>query len=374
MKVALLHDWLIRFGGAERVLTVLHKMFPEAPVYFLVAQKNLVKSFFPNAEVRASFLDNLPGFFQKRHRFLLPLYPSAVESIDLSEFDLVISSSSTFIKGVVTRPHTVHISYIHTPPRFLWDWKDEYQETLGNVSKIISTPLFHYMRLWDKSAAMRPDHLIANSKTTRARIQKYYRRDASVIYPPVNLSIKYQVSGIRRQVSETSPDSYFLIVSQLVPYKRIDLAINVCNKLKLPLVIIGDGSEKRKFERMAGPTIKMLGWQSDRVVAEYYQNALAVIFPGEDDFGIVPVEAMSFGKPVLAYRAGGATESVIEGVTGEFFDEPTAESLEVGLEKILNNLDQYKPLAIQERAQEFSEDRFTREIGKFIDNRILGDK
>ncbi len=368
MKVALLHDWLIRYGGAERVLSVLHKMFPEAPVYFLVAHKDLVKSFFPNAEVRGNFLDTIPGFLKWNHRLLLPLYPSAVESIDLSEFDLVISSSSTFIKGVVTRPHTVHISYIHTPPRFLWDWKDEYQETLGNVRKIISTPLFHYMRLWDKSAALRPDHLIANSKTTRARIQKYYRRDATIIYPPVNLGIRNYESGIRGYVFS---QPFFLIVSQLVPYKRIDLAIKVCNELKLPLVVIGDGPEKRKFERMAGPTIQILGWQSDEVVVEYYQHARAVIFPGEDDFGIVPVEAMSFGKPVLAYRAGGATESIVEGVTGEFFDEPTPAYLKAGLERLTNNIEKYDPATIQKRAGEFSEERFTNQIQSFINEVMI---
>lgn len=362
MRVALLHDWLMRYGGAERVLSVFHRMFPDAPIYFLFARDDLVERHFPDAQVRGSFLGKTPGFFKWTRQAFLPFYPSAVESIDLSEFDLVISSCSTFIKGVVTRPKTTHVSYVHTPPRFLWDWAAEYQETLSPIKRFISSPLFHYMRIWDHSASMRPDYLIANSRTTRARIKKYYRRDATVIYPPVNLANTH-----KSVTNFTNRDGYFLIVSQLVSYKRIDLAVRACNELEYPLVVIGEGPERKRLKALAGPTVTFLGWQADEMVAGYYQNARAVLFPGEDDFGIVPVEAMGFGKPVLAFRRGGATETVVEGVTGEFFDEPTVESLKKGLEILASRLGRYDPSVIQKRAEEFSEERFEKEIQAFID-------
>ena len=367
MKVALLHDWLVRYGGAERVLTTFYTMFPDAPIYFLFARRELITSFFPRAEIRGSFLDAVPGIFKKNHRFLLPFFPQAVESIDLSEFDLVISSSSTFIKGVITRPLTVHISYIHTPPRFLWDWKNEYQQGLGGIKRFISEPVFHYVRGWDVSAAARPDHLIANSKTTEARIKKYYRRESTVIYPPVSLAnLKSQIanrSDMRRAIRNKQ---YFLVVSQLVPHKRIDLAIYAFNELRMPLLIIGEGPDRKKLEGLAGPTITFLGRQPDGALQEFYRNAQGVIFPGEDDFGIVPVEAMSFGKPVLAYRRGGATESMIEGITGEFFDEPTFASLLAGLEKLIKRKNTYDGSIIRKRAEEFSETQFKKNIEDFV--------
>ncbi len=363
MKVALLHDWLIRYGGAERVLTVLHGMFPDSPIYFLLAREDLIKKHFPDARIHTSFLDRIPGFFTWSHRMFLPLYPGAVESFDFSQFGVFISSCSTFIKGVVTRPSTIHISYIHTPPRFLWDWKNEYSEELGRLRRFVSFPLFHSMRLWDSSAAGRPDYLIANSQTTRARIQKYYRREAGVIYPPVSLASRFDEEALS---GERNAVSYFLIVSQLVPYKRIDLAIRVCNAMNLPLIIVGEGPERKKLERMAGPAVTFMGWQPDDVVRSFYQNATAVLFPGEDDFGIVPVEAMSFGRPVLAFRGGGATETVVEGITGEFFDEPTPESLKIGLERILTKREKYDPALIQKRARKFSKERFIRELRDFI--------
>lgn len=370
------------------MLSVFHKMFPGAPIYFLFAKKDLAKSFFPDADIRGSFLDNAPGFLKSRHRFFLPLCPGAVESLDLSEFDIVISSCSTFIKGIITRPKTAHVSYIHTPPRFLWDWKSEYRNGLGTVNQFFSDPLFHYVRMWDRSASSRPDYLIANSATTRMRIEKYYRRDAAVIYPPVSIANTSLISTNIPRISQISvgkekeyirdiggkfvliSGDYFLVVSQLVPYKRIELAIEACNELKLPLVIIGAGPERKRLERFAGPTITFIGWQSDFVLAGYYRGARAVLFPGEDDFGIVPVEAMSYGKPVLAFRRGGATESIIDGVTGEFFNEPTTESLKTGLGKLLGNLDKYDSSVIKKRAEKFSEERFIKEMNDFVEKVI----
>jgi glycosyltransferase involved in cell wall biosynthesis len=413
MRVALVHDYLIRFGGAERVVLALRKIFPQAPIYTLLYDQEKMEKYFQDAEIRASFLQKIP-FLKNHHRLLAPLMPSAIESLDLREFDLVISSSSAFAKGLVLRPKTIHICYCHSPTRFLWDCTYEYRSRLSGLRKI----LFHYLRMWDRAAANRVDYFIANSKTTAQRIKKYYGRQAKIIYPPVSMKVRRvpfgnvnfpQQGWLTRETSslsaqpqffekklglgETMPahstsvpegtlpnlqestinkstvlssKEYFLIVSQLTPYKRIDLAIKAFNKLELPLIIIGEGRDKKRLQKIAGQNIKFLGWQPDEIVREYYQNCLAFIFPGEDDFGIAPVEAMSFGKPVLAYRKGGATETILEGITGEFFDDPAPEALADGIRRLINNLKNYSPLVISKRAEKFSEERFEKEIKEFV--------
>jgi len=359
MKVALIHDYLIRFGGAERVFLNLRKIFPKAEVFTLLYDEKKMGQYFQDTKVHTSFLQKFPKFWRKRQKYLLPFIPMAPETFDLREFDLVISSSNSFVKGVITRPWAIHICYCHSPMRFGWDAYASYvqQQKKGYLTNMVIRVLMHYIRMWDKSAACRVDYFIANSKTTASRIKKFYGQKAEVIYPPVTLGLMN---------AEVKSKDYFLIVSQLTPYKQIDLAIRVFNKLGLPLVIIGEGPEKRELQEIARDNIKFLGWQSDEKVREYLQNCRAFLFPGEDDFGIAPVEAMGSGKPVLAYRRGGATETVLEGMTGEFFDDLTLEGLADGVRRLLLNIDNYSPLLIRKRAEKFSQERFERAIKEFV--------
>ncbi len=360
MKVALVHDYLIRLGGAERAFLTLAKIFNQADIFTLLYDQKKMGQYFASRKITTSFLQKLP-FSLKKHRWYAPLMPAAAESIDLREYDLVISSSSAFIKGLVLRPKVTHICYCHNPARFLWDYAAQYDAGPLFIKRI----LFHYLRMWDRSAANRVDYFIANSKITAHRINKFYRREAEVIYPPVNMG-KFQ--GVDSGRSFFDNQGYFLIVSQLTPYKRIDLAIDAFNKLELPLVVIGEGRDKKRLQKMSSSNIKFLGWQPDQKVADYFQHCQALIFPGEDDFGITPIEAMSYGKPVLAYRKGGVTETVIEGVTGEFFDDPATESLADGIRRILLNLEEnrYSPLVIRKRAENFSREKFERRIKEFV--------
>jgi glycosyltransferase involved in cell wall biosynthesis len=340
----------------------LTKIFPEAPIYtFLYDQEKMDKWFFPE-RVRPSFLQKFPHFLRRRHKWFLPLMATVPETFDLREFDLVVSSSSAFAKGVIVRPKTVHISYCHNTARFLWDYSAEYlsQQKLGLLRQILVDNIFSYLRLWDRTASKRVDYFVANSKATASRIKKYYSRDAKVIYPPVNLTNQWSL------IDGQKPGDYFLIVSQLVSYKKINVAVKAFNKLRLPLVIIGEGPQEEELRSVAGPNIKILGWQSDQEIAGYYKNCYAFVFPGEDDFGIAPVEAMSYGKPVLAFNAGGAQETILPGMTGEFFQSATPEVLADGVRRLRENYKNYSPLVIRKWAEKFSTERFRNEMIEFI--------
>jgi glycosyltransferase involved in cell wall biosynthesis len=356
MKIALIHDYIVSYGGAEKTFKVLSEIFPDAELYTLFYDKGIVEKLKigEGRLIHASFLQKFPRFLRKKYQLLLPLLPIAAETLDFREFDIVISSSFSFAKGIITRPKTTHISYCHTPTRYLWD-------------KSRRKFILHYFRVWDRQASERVDEFIASSKTVRDRIRKYYKRESTVIYPPVKIS-DFQIQGA------DSSKEFYLIVSQLRKYKRIDMAIDAFNKLGLELVIIGDGPEKRKLKKMAKKNIKILGWQPEEITAEYYQNCRAFIFPGEDDFGIAPVEAMSHGKPVLAYRKGGVTETVIEGKTGEFFNYENPAILADCVRRFrLKPANYYDPKLISEHAQKFSKERFKKEILEFI-NKVAKSK
>jgi len=355
MKVALVHDYLVRLGGAERVLFSLGKIFPNAPIYTLLYDEHKLGKYFNNTRINTSFLQRFPYIFRKRYRALLPFIPTAVETVDLSNFDLVISSCSAFCKGLILRAHTTHICYCHRPTGFLWDDTFTYRTRFNTIRKIS----FHFLRLWDLSAADRVDYFIANSNFTLQRIKKFYRKDAKVIYPPVQLGTFYPQKNHLQK-------GYFLIVSQLAYYKRIDVAVEAFNKLRFPLIIIGEGRERRNLQRIANRNIKFLGFLEDEKIKEYCKNCIAFIFPGQDDFGIAPVEAMSFGKPVLAFRGGGALETILEGETGEFFDDLHPASLADGVRRILKNLKNYNPFIIRKRAEEFSEEKFILNFKRFL--------
>ena len=363
-KIAIVHDFLTYFGGAEQVLLSLHKLYPKAPIYTLLYDKEKMQRYFPDAKIRTSFLNKFPKFLRKRKKYLLPLMPTAAETFDLRDFDIVISSSNSFAKGIITKPKTVHICYCHAPTRFLWDWHYNYlrENKIKGLKKMLIIPLLHYLRMWDKSASERVDHFIANSKNTADKIKKFYGRNSEVIYPPA-ITGKLKVHKVKSQKS----DNYFLIVSRLSPYKKIDIAIEAFNKLELPLIIIGDGQDRKRLEKIAGGNIKFLGFQPEEKLGQYYQNCYAFIFPGEDDFGITPIEAMSFGKPVLAFRKGGAMETIIEGVTGEFFDDPIPEILADGIRRIKNNYNNYNPEKIKLHAEKFSRKKFEENIRNIIE-------
>jgi glycosyltransferase involved in cell wall biosynthesis len=369
-KVALIHDFLINYGGAESVLLQMKKIFPDAPVHTLLYDKEKIKKWpdeaaivlSKNNQLQASFLQKFPEFLKKRHKWLLPLMPTAPETFNLRDYDLVISSSSGFAKGVVLKPKTTHVCYMHAPMRYVWDWSHEYlqEQKLKGKSKLLARIFLNYLRMWDRASAERVDHFIANSNYTKERIWKYYRKEADVIYPPVD---------VEKFIPQDQHGDYFLTASRLTPNKRIKLIIDVFNKLKLPLVIIGDGKEKKELqsEIAKDANIKILGWVGEKKKVEIFQNARAFVFAAQDDFGIAPVEAMAAGKPVVAFRSGGVVETVKEGETGEFFDRPQTEVMADGIRRFIKNEKNYDIMKIRERAEEFSARVFRKRFNDYIE-------
>ncbi len=368
-KIAIVHDFLNQYGGAERVLETLIELFPQAPIYTIIYESENLHHKFKDKEIHTSFFQNLPKFLRKRLKYCLPFLPVAPETFDLRDFDLVISSSGAWSKGIITRLNTIHIAYIHSPMRFVWDYnerylRDERKEGLGFFLR----PILSYLRLWDKIASDRPDYLIANSQYTQKRIEKYYRRSAEVIYPPVELKKELETSQILEGMK--GEKRYFLIVSRLSSYKKIKEAVEVFNKLELPLVIVGEGKEKKVLEKIAGTTIKFLGWQPDSQLPALYSKARAFIFSGVDDFGMAPVEAMQYGVPVIALKEGGAIELIEEGKTGEFFEASTSEVMADGIRRFCEKEKGYDHEYIKEQAKRFTKRRFKKEFQEYL-NKIL---
>lgn len=378
-KVALVHDFLVCQGGAEKVLRTLSDMFPEAPIYTLLYDQEKMRGMFSDRDVRPSFLQKFPGFLRKRYRFLLPFFPVAVEAFDLRDFDVVISSSGAWSKGIVTRLDTKHIAYVHSPMRYVWDYNEQYLREIGGGSmSIFKRMVLSYLRVWDREAADRPDFLIANSGYTRARIAKYYRRESVVVYPPVETK-KMEVAG-HSDAGATENETffgcksgeYFLVVSRLTANKKADLVVEAFNKLGLPLIVVGEGDQSRKLREIAKENIRMIGWQNDETVAKLYRHARAFVFPAEDDFGMTIVEALGCGVPVIAYAKGGASEIVEEGVTGEFFRAQTPEILADGVRRFLEHGGEYDTEAIRISADRFSREVFERSFSEFFDERLNG--
>ncbi|MBU3922794.1 glycosyltransferase [Patescibacteria group bacterium] len=351
MKIALVHDYLNQYGGAEKVLEAFTEIFPDAPIFTLIHDKKL----FSDKEVYTSFLQKVP-FAVKKHRFFPPLMPMAIEKFDLSDYDVVLSDSASFAKGIITKPETLHICYCHTPTRYAWDDSHKYirEFSLPIFSRTFVSLFLNYIRLWDREAAYRVDKFICNSKFVLKRINKYYKVDAKVIYPPVNIN-DFEISK--------NIDNYFLIVGRLLPYKRFDLAIQAFNKLGLPLKVVGDGPQRKKLEKIAEKNIEFLGEVKD--LKKYYQNCKALIFPQEEDFGIVAIEAMACGRPVIAFKGGGALESVIDGKTGIFFNEQDSDSLI----RAVKNFDpkKFKPSKIRQHALKFDKEIFKKKIKDFVE-------
>lgn len=358
MKIALVHDYLAQDGGAERVLKAFHELWPEAPIFVLFHDKNKIIDF-ANATIRESFLAKLP-LINSRYQWYLPFMPMATERHNLESFDVVLSSTSSFAKGVLTTPDTLHISYCHTPPRYLWSDAHHYIADMG-ANALIKTMLPRFisrLRLWDKMSADRVDHFIANSKTVRSRIQKYYRRDAEVIHPPVDLQ-KFHLSS--------AVGTYFVAGGRLVPYKNVDIVIQAFNRLRWPLKIFGTGPELHRLQETAKDNIEFLGRISESQKATLLSHARAFIHPQVEDFGITPLESMASGRPVIAFGQGGATETILPNETGVFFNAQTWESL-------LDTLLQFDHTAwdnrkIREHAASFSIEQFKNNIARFVNER-----
>jgi glycosyltransferase involved in cell wall biosynthesis len=355
MQVALIHDYLNQMGGAERVLLALHDLYPDAPIFTSIYDPERVDPAFRQCDIRSSFMQRLP-LVSKHHQPFLMLYPLAFERLDVREYDLILSSSSAFAKGVVSRPGAVHICYCHTPMRWAWSYQDYIAcEKLAAPARAVLPFFIRRLRQWDQATARRVDHFIANSPVVAQRIAAYYQQEAAIIPPPVETA-RYSISPAQ--------ENYFLVVSRLVPYKRIDIAIEACNQLQLPLKIIGAGRDRARLERLAGPTIEFLGWLPDEQVRGYLARCQALIHPGAEDFGLTPLEAQASGRPVIAYGAGGALSSVIDGVTGLFFHERTPNALAEALARFRS--DHFDPLVARRHAEAFDITCFQRRIAEFI--------
>ncbi|MBI4039314.1 glycosyltransferase [Candidatus Daviesbacteria bacterium] len=377
MKVALVHDYLREYGGAEKVLESLHEIWPEAPIFTTIFLPDKLPEHFKTWDVRTSWLSNLPLLRQLSKLFTF-FYPAIFESFDLSGYDVVISSSSGFAKGVKVPKPTIHINYCHTPPRFLYHLPSETNRRKVWFLRPILAIFDTFLRVWDFNTAQKVDFFIANSQTVKRRIEKFYRRDATVIYPPVeaNSLTAYSLQLTAKQSAPIKsgssfilhPSSFFLVVSRLSAYKNIDVAIEACNRLKLPLKIIGTGREEARLKKIAGSTIEFLGFVDEQDKWHYLAGCQALIFASSDeDFGIVPVEAMACGKPVIALKSGGVKETVVDGKTGVFFKGDRGQSVVDSLVQVLQNFDpkKFKAEDCQAQAAKFSKDRFKREIEEF---------
>lgn len=361
MRVAIVHDWLNQRGGAEEVLEVLRSMFPAAPVFTSIFIPQVMPSEYRTWPIRTSFMQRLPAV-NRYHRALLPLFPLAFRAFDLSGYDLVISNSSGFCHGVATRSPTCHVNYCLTPPRYVWSLEQYMaREQIGGAARAMLPLAASFLRRWDFRAAQAIDHFIGISRTVQDRIRQFYGRESAVIHPPVNTGV-FSIA--------TGPGDYYLVVSRLAPYKRIDLAVAAFSKMGLPLIIVGAGRDRPNLERIASSNVSFLGWQPRERMRELLAGCRAFIFPGEEDFGIAPVEAQASGRPVIAYAGGGALETVEDGVSGLFFREATPESLAEAVTSFEREKGQFDSAVIQEVARRFDTAVFIEKLAAFIDEKM----
>jgi len=379
LKLALAHDWLNQMGGAENVLEQMVRLYPQAPVFTTIYAPNLMPDSYRRWDIRSSWLNRAPAV-HRRHQFYLPLYPPAVTSLDFSGYDIILSNKSGFIHGLRHSPRQLHICYCLAPTRYVWDYEGYAQrEGFGRWLGTAIKPLLRRLRRWDFQAAQPPTppqpppilslkgeagggeggvhHFIAISREIQARIKKYYQRDSVIIYPPVDVE---RFRPVDRPVGD-----YYLIVSRLIPYKRIDLAVAAFSRLKRRLIVVGDGRDRPQLEALAGPTVEFKGRLSWAEVTALMANCRAFLFPGIEDFGISPLEAQAAGRPVIAFARGGALDTVIEGETGLFFHEQSAEALMAAIEQFEQNA--FDPAAARTNAERFSNERFRRELAAFIE-------
>ena len=355
MRIALVHDWLNQMGGAESVLENLVALYPEAPVYTSIYRPEAMPEAYRRWDIRPSWLNRVPGI-KRHHQAFLPLYPLAFEGLDLSGYDVVLTNKSGFCHGVVTGPETVHICYCLTPTRYLWRYQEYAQsEGLRPVTHALLAPVLLHLRMWDYLAAQRVDRFIAISAEVQRRIAKHYGRESEIVWPPVDVS---------RFAVAPSDGGYYLSVGRLVPYKRVDLAVRACTQLGLPLKVGGTGRDMARLKAMAGPTVEFLGWVPDDELGELMAGCRAFLFPGAEDFGIAPVQAMACGRPVIAYAAGGALDTVVEGVTGSLFSEQSVEALSAALAGF--DPARFEAQAIRRHAEQYDAAVFRAKIGSVV--------
>lgn len=382
-NVALIHDWLTGMRGGERCLESFCELFPSADIFTLLHVPGSVSKTIEERRIRTSVIQSLPCA-ATRYRYYLPLFPWAIEQFTLDGYDLILSSSHCVAKGIKPPPQALHIAYLYTPMRYIWDMQDAYVASgrMGPVSRLILPAIAERLRRWDIAVNARVDHFIAISYYVADRIRRHYGREAVVIYPPVETA--------RFHIAERT-DDYYLVAGAFAPYKRVDLAIEACNRLRRRLVIVGEGQEGRCLRRMAGPTIEFLGWRSDREVADLLSRCRALVFPGEEDFGILPVEAMACGRPVIAYGKGGVTETVIPlnsverrasnvalGIptpnvgtpTGVFFYDQTVDALVQAVDLFERSSDRFDPETLRASALAFDRSVFEKRIASYIGERF----
>jgi glycosyltransferase involved in cell wall biosynthesis len=356
MKIAIVHDYFTQLGGAEKVAEEMYHLFPKASMFSTVAFDDKMPDSLKDTAVRTSWMQLMPGI-RRYYRYYFLLYPLAVSSLKLTHYDLVLSSSSGYVKGVSASRDAMHICYCHTPMRWAWNF-DGYseRESMSPAMKVALRALTSALRQWDVGAARQPDHFIANSKVVAERIQKAYGRTAEVIHPPIDVD-RFQPSN---QI-----DDYYMLLSRMVPYKRLDLAIEACTRLKKKLVVVGTGPQRKYLESLAGPTVQFAGRVSDAEAVRLASRCRALLFPGEEDFGMAPLEVAAAGRPTIAYRAGGATETVVDGSTGLFFDQQTPQSLMDALERF--ETQEWAPTDIRKHAEGFSVPIFRMRMRRFLE-------
>lgn len=363
VRVALIHHWLVCMGGAEKVLSALCSLYPDADLFTNVLHPDAVSPAFLKHHVQTGFVDRLPGA-KRHHQRYVSLMPLALGQFDLRQYDLVISCEAGPAKGVITRPDALHICYSHSPMRYVWDMYPDYFEQASLLTRLAMPLLVHRLRKWDVLSSHWVDHFVANSRHSANRVMKYYRRSSDVIYPPVDIDFFHPGTEVA---------DYYLMVGRLVDYKRFDLAIDAFNRSGKKLVIIGQGPMAGKLAKRAGPTVRLVGWQDADRLRQYYAHCRALVFPGEEDFGIVPLEAMASGRPVVAYAKGGALESVVEGATGLFFTEQTPDGLADAIVQFERQMPSFSPEVCVARARQFRTERFKADFSALVD-RLLSER
>jgi glycosyltransferase involved in cell wall biosynthesis len=361
MKVAIIHYWLVGMRGGEKVIEALCEMYPQADIFTHVYVPEMVSDRIRQHRVIPTFINALPRA-AKMYKTYLPLMPLALEQIDLSGYDLIISSESGPAKGIIPPSDAIHVCYCHTPMRYIWNMYHQYRNGAGRLARLMMPPLTHYLRMWDVTSAARVDSFVANSTTVARRIHRYYGADAVVINPPVDT----------KAFSIAAPSDlgdYYLMAGELVSYKRPDLAVRAFNETKQKLVVIGGGEMLEEIRRLAGPTVKVMGSQPFEVLKHHYARCRALIFPGEEDFGMVPVEAMASGRPVVALGRGGATETVKDGVSGVFFPEQTVEAIASAVERLTHI--EFDSRKISAHAEQFGREQFFQKMRTHIDSLLV---
>lgn len=368
LRVAIVHYWLTGMRGGERVVESLCRIFPQADIYTHVVRREALSETILSHPIHTTFIQKFPGSVS-HYQYYLPLMPLALEQLDLRNYDLVISSESGPAKGVITRADSSHICYCHSPMRYLWDFYQDYLESTGPLTRLFMRPFFHRLRLWDFASAQRIDHVIANSRAVQQRIRRWWGKDATVIHPPVDVRTfsTPDISLLKTLPGQPEAGSYYLCLGQLVSYKRVDLAVRACTATGRQLIVSGDGPERKRLEKMAGPTVSFIGSAPYAALPALYAGCRAFLFPGEEDFGITPLEAAAAGRPVIAYGRGGVLDSVREGDTGLFFGRQNVDSL-------IETMDRFEAMdascwpveRLREHATHFSEELFRERISNVI--------